>query len=586
MNQQSKKSVLIDLSNSESSNNKNSKPPILWIFIVLVMVVSGLVFAIVSRSKEDPTARYENSDTLELSSIANPSATAEATRIEAIEPTTTEKVVETPTPPSTPEPDADNQPLSTVPQLDLSKELKTVQASTVAKTEAPTKTPVIDKSKAPTTTIIEKKEARENLIEVQRIYRDFQKIPTLRFSDDRSNALAFQLESARQSNAGDATIHALENEYSKALAEQTINVLRSYLTVQADEFEAKDLGNYATLESKQFALKLKEAEQIEVQDNAFEALIAYKSAYAASQQFLKGATFNIKSLAKRAENSQQIELASKLYSELLDINASDADAIAFLNKHAYPAGGHIHMAPHGIQMHFIPAGEYALGTPELEFQRDTDETLHAVKLTKAYYIAVTEVTQKQWIEVMGVLPAQFPNDQETTGEQLPVHSVSWAEAVEFCKALSALSETITYRLPTEAEWEIACRASLETPFNNGTDQLSLQEANIFDPNSNQNLDKPVNVSSYPPNNWGLYDMHGNVWEWTSDWMADYSKRNNTDPSNHDLKGNSDENLRTKVLRGGSFYDEASFARSGNRWNYAPSIATGYIGFRIVCTAIF
>lgn len=568
MSQQPKKSVLIDLSDSKSSNKKNSKPPILWIFVLLILVACGLIFTIVPRTIED------RSPSAEAYSETSPISATEVPDLETIKEVKTEEAHEIQVTAPSPEPIIVEQSRMSSPKtsrIEVSTDIRPTQAAVKVMSKAPVEP-------AP--------EARDTLSKIQKISQYFQDILSLRFSDNTANALAFQLETALNSKADQATIHALENEYSNALAEQTIDALRSYLKQQTEQFAAKELGNYATLEWKAFGLKLAQAEQIDVKKKAFESLLAYEGAYNAGNQFLQSAAFNIQSLAKRSADSKQMESANKLYRELLFIKTSDTAAIEFLNKHAYPAGGHTHMAPAGIQMQFIPGSEYVIGTPELEFQRDADETLHTVTLTKAYYIATSEITQKQWVDVMGSLPAQFPNDAETTGEQLPIHSVSWAEAVEFCDALSTLSESMTYRLPTEAEWEIACRASLETPYNNGSDRLSLQQANIFDPNSSENLDKPTNVSSYPSNSWGLYDMHGNVWEWTSDWMADYSKLNNTDPSNSDLKGNSDENLRTKVLRGGSFYDEASFARSGNRWNYAPSIATVYIGFRIACTATF
>ncbi|MFQ3226258.1 MAG: sulfatase activating formylglycine-generating enzyme [Lentimonas sp.] len=207
--------------------------------------------------------------------------------------------------------------------------------------------------------------------------------------------------------------------------------------------------------------------------------------------------------------------------------------------------------------------------------------MQEVTLTQSIGIATTEVTQAQWISVMRRLPRNFNKNSHATGDNFPIHSLTWSEATDFCKKLSEIDTPNIYRLPTEAEWEIACRAGNNSPYSNNRDTLRITEANFFDTNSDQTLDAATTVASYAPNAWGLYDMHGNLWEWTGDWSGEYSKIQTVNPASPNNDSETDINLRTRILRGGSYYDEVEAARSGNRWQYAPSIATDYIGFRIV-----
>ncbi len=188
-----------------------------------------------------------------------------------------------------------------------------------------------------------------------------------------------------------------------------------------------------------------------------------------------------------------------------------------------------------------------------------DETLHRVTLTRPFYISTTEVTQEQWAAVMGVNPSHFH------GRNLPVESVTWFEVQEFLRRLNA-SAHAHFRLPAEAEWEYACRAGSSSAYSFGG-QLSTTNAS-FDAQT------PSPVASFRPNAWGLYDMHGNVWEWCSDEYCPYASSAVSDPyqSCHSPY---------KVIRGGSWYFGAGSARSALRYTHEPQLRGFSIGFRVV-----
>jgi len=170
-----------------------------------------------------------------------------------------------------------------------------------------------------------------------------------------------------------------------------------------------------------------------------------------------------------------------------------------------------------------------------------------------------EVTQEQWEGVMG------ENRSQVKGAKLPVTDVSWEDCQEFIKKLNAKTNG-GYRLPTEAEWEYACRAGTTTAYSVG-DSLTTSDANIAGESIKE-------VGSYKPNAFGLYDMHGNVWDWCEDWYANYPAGAVIDP-----KGPATETYR--VLRGGSFVNSESNARSSLRFNYSPSDRPFLGGFRLV-----
>ena len=230
-----------------------------------------------------------------------------------------------------------------------------------------------------------------------------------------------------------------------------------------------------------------------------------------------------------------------------------------------------------MELVFIPPGQFLMGSPAREAHREPDEgPEHLVRLTRGFWLGSQQVTQGQWHSLLGSPPpGQF------RGIRLPVAGVSWVECQEFLAALSRHPEHV-YRLPTEAEWEYACRALTSTPFSHGT-SLSSHQAN-FDGNSPYGgaalgpwISAPMQAS-YLPNGFGLHDMHGNVWEWCADWFAeDYYASSPID----DPPGLHEGSVR--VLRGGSWYSHGWSCRSANRERSAPESGTGNYGFRVAMT---
>ena len=215
----------------------------------------------------------------------------------------------------------------------------------------------------------------------------------------------------------------------------------------------------------------------------------------------------------------------------------------------------------GKEMVLIPAGKFMMGSPESEFGRFSNETQHEVTITKPFYIGKYMVTQEQWESVMG------NNPSEKKGAKLPVTDVSWEDCKELIEKLNK-NTNCSYRLPTEAEWEYACKAGTSTAYSFG-DSLTKSDANI-------NGDSIKAVGSYKANAFGLYDMHGNVWDWCEDWYADYTAEAATDP-----KG--PETGTSRVLRGGSFLNDGSRARSSLRSYSTPSGWDFNVGLRLART---
>jgi formylglycine-generating enzyme required for sulfatase activity len=245
----------------------------------------------------------------------------------------------------------------------------------------------------------------------------------------------------------------------------------------------------------------------------------------------------------------------------------------------------------GMQLVRIPRGTFLMGSPAGEIGHSKDEEQHTVEITRDFYLAVHEVTQAQYRQVMGKNPSWFSaagggkdrvKDMDT--DDFPVENVSYEDAVEFCKKLSALpSEKRAgrkYRLPTEAEWEYACRGgAASSEFHFGS-SLSSKQAN-FNGNypyggaaKDDNLGRPCKVSQYPKNGFGLFDMHGNVWEWCADWYdADYYGKS----PRHDPQGPSEGSER--VNRGGGWNNYGQVCRSARRFRSRPGDRRTILGFR-------
>ncbi|PID73160.1 MAG: hypothetical protein CSB33_05020 [Desulfobacterales bacterium] len=228
----------------------------------------------------------------------------------------------------------------------------------------------------------------------------------------------------------------------------------------------------------------------------------------------------------------------------------------------------------GMKFVYIPPGTFVMGSPETEARRKDDETPHKVTLSAGWYMQTTEVTQGQWQAVMGSNPSAFAE----CGENCPVENVSWIDVQNFIAKLNALDRRSQYRLPTEAEWEYACRAGKKTRYFWG-DETDCRKANfanspLADECKGVSPGKPSPVGAYPANPWGLHDMHGNVWEWCADWYGEYGSAAVTDP-----KG--PPNGVNRTLRGGAYFDPAASCRTANRCWDPADYRVQDIGFRLV-----
>ena len=218
-----------------------------------------------------------------------------------------------------------------------------------------------------------------------------------------------------------------------------------------------------------------------------------------------------------------------------------------------------------LEMILIPAGTLKMGSPESEKGRNDDEVHHEVIITKPFYMGKYEVTQEQWEAVMG------KNTSDTEGAKLPVTDVSWEDCQEFIKKLNAKTDG-GYRLPTEAEWEYACRAGTTTAYSFGI-TITPKDANY----NESSIGEAVEVGSYKPNAFGLYDMHGNVWEWCEDWYGSLQNGNAMDPKGAATGDN-------RCIRGGSFLSIGSKARSSFRNDAdVPVNRSKSSGFRLART---
>lgn len=228
-------------------------------------------------------------------------------------------------------------------------------------------------------------------------------------------------------------------------------------------------------------------------------------------------------------------------------------------------------------MRWIPPGEFSMGSPRTEKQRGEDERQHRVVLTEGFWLADTTCTQALWQAVMGENPSSFEGDPQN-----PVECVSWLDITDqFLPKLNALAPGLQLELPTEAQWEYACRAGTTTPFSFGQ-QITTDQVN-YDGNypyaggeKGEYREKTVPVKALPANPWGLHQMHGNVWEWCVDEYVEYPEGAVENPVVHQDKKES----RLRVLRGGGWIAHGRFCRSANRFAGGPDGRNGRIGFRL------
>jgi formylglycine-generating enzyme required for sulfatase activity len=244
-----------------------------------------------------------------------------------------------------------------------------------------------------------------------------------------------------------------------------------------------------------------------------------------------------------------------------------------------------------MKLVLIPKGTFMMGSPPDEKGSEEDERRHEVTISRDYHLGMHEVTQAQYKKIMGKNPSHFQGNavaerhpetnrvvKDVDSANHPVEQVSWEDAVEFCQRLSALPEEKkagrVYRLPTEAEWEYACRAGSQTAHSFGSDEKSLVNFGWYDSNS-KGMTHAVGLKK--ANAWGLYDMHGNVWEWCADRYGEYPKGSATDPRGPEAGSD-------RVDRGGSWLLVAVFCRSANRFRCDPSFRYDSLGFRVALSS--
>ena len=245
----------------------------------------------------------------------------------------------------------------------------------------------------------------------------------------------------------------------------------------------------------------------------------------------------------------------------------------------------------GMKFFYIEPGAFMMGSPQDEPGRDSNETQHKVTLTQGYYMQTTPVTQGQWEAVMEDNPSFF----DECGDDCPVEMVSWNDAQDFIAKLNDLEDTNRYALPTEAQWEYAARAGSTTAFANGeiAETRCGYEPNLnvmgwYCGNSSVSYIGCLDISMYggpkcagtqpvakkQPNDWGLYDMHGNVWEWMSDFYGNYPSSAVVDPTGPVLG-------TERVIRGGSWSGVAMSSRSACRYGFGPAYRYETFGFRLI-----
>lgn len=239
----------------------------------------------------------------------------------------------------------------------------------------------------------------------------------------------------------------------------------------------------------------------------------------------------------------------------------------------------------GVKLRWCPPGRFTMGSPPEEPERRPGEDQVEVRLTRGFWIGKYEVTQGDWKRIVGELPGK-PTAELPEGDDLPVGNVNFAQAEGFCRKLTEMAgkagelpEGWEFRLPTEAQWEYACRAGTTTATSFG-DSLSRSQANFQGKPYNGGADEgpslgvAAKVGLYPPNAWGIHDMHGNTFEWCRDWY--HAK----------LPGGDDPDLssmpaRSRVRRGGAWTDDGWPCRSAFRLRFEPERGYDHIGFRVV-----
>lgn len=225
------------------------------------------------------------------------------------------------------------------------------------------------------------------------------------------------------------------------------------------------------------------------------------------------------------------------------------------------------------RMRWICQGKYLMGSPEYEPERYDYENQHEVTLTKGFWLADTACSQELWQAVMETNPSRFK------GARKPVENVSWDDCMKFIQRLNSFFNGVSFSLPTEAQWEYACRAGTTTPFSFGRN-ITTEQVNYNGDypytigEKGLNRQQTVEIKSLPPNQWGLYEMHGNVWEWCSDWFGEYATGSAVDPV-----GPAEGSYR--VIKGGSSFSSGGNCRCACRSRSDPGNRYERNGFRFL-----
>jgi uncharacterized protein (TIGR02996 family) len=276
--------------------------------------------------------------------------------------------------------------------------------------------------------------------------------------------------------------------------------------------------------------------------------------------------------AEMSSRGELLRLTHRLVDriEIPDRPRLESRLCGLISRGARPVGP-IHINSVNMSLIWVPPGTFLMGSPEMEAGRGGDEIQHQVTLGHGFFLGMYPVTQLEWEAVMGSNPSNF------MGADRPVEQVSWLDCQEFCRRLSRI-ESRLYRLPTEEEWEYACRAGTTTPFHYGP-TLSTDQAN-FDGSHNHGLGprgiyrrRTTTVGIFPPNAFGLYDMHGNVWEWCADWYGNYWRARRSD-----LEEEIDHSSR--VVRGGCWSNQPRGCRAAFRGLSQPSSSHAEVGCRV------
>jgi formylglycine-generating enzyme required for sulfatase activity len=250
----------------------------------------------------------------------------------------------------------------------------------------------------------------------------------------------------------------------------------------------------------------------------------------------------------------------------------------------------------GVRLCWCPPGKFVMGSPRTELERRPGEDQVEVTLSKGFWMSKFEATQGDWKRVMGKLPGPLTAELPE-GDSYPVGNVNFAETEAFCRKLTELArqsgelpKNWEFRLPTEAQWEYACRAGTTTATSFG-DSLSSKQANFKGKPYNggepgPSLSRATKVGSYPANAWGLHDMHGNIFEWCRDWYH-HKLPGGTDPDLYAAKDSATGNRNggaSRSRRGGCWADEGWPLRSAFRLRFEPERRYDHIGFRVVAVA--